>query len=121
MARIGGAGPIFGTTDKTYGIFQSVDEATAVEEFPVPRGDGEVYAVEQFGKTIAYSFEYTYITTGGPDEDDVGTGVAVTLTNPKGVEKTAYVKSITDRASIGAMVVVSGEATNWPFLDTLSS
>jgi len=118
MARIGGTGPVYGTSDKTYGIFESHDKATSVEEIELQRGDGEIYAVEQTAKREAYTFEYTYVTSGGPDEDDVGSGTAIDMPE---TGETAYIKTITGRRQKGNFRVVSGEATDWPYLNALAS
>lgn len=118
MARIGGTGPTWGTTDQAYGIFESYDRTVEVDNNELARGDGETYSVEQTHKVNTYNFEYTYVTAEGPDQDDVGTGTKITLPE---FGEVCYVQSITDRYSKGDFHKVSGTGHDWPYLGTLSS
>jgi len=121
--RIGAAGPVWGTTDVAWGIINNWDNDTTVDEAKLMRGDNEVYAVEQHSKEVAKNFEYTVINGTGPDADDVGTGTAITITDPEsgGTEGTAYVKRANLRWQKGDFKSYSIESTFWPYLGTLSS
>ena len=73
--RIGVTGPVFGTSTLAYGIIENEEKTTEVEESEIRGGDGDIIGVDQYGKKTTVSFEYTYRSAAGPDEDDVGTAV----------------------------------------------
>lgn len=75
--RIGVTGPVFGTTTLAYGIIESEEATTEVQESEIVGGDGDIIGVDQYGKKTNVSFEYTYRSDAGPDADDVGSGSVI--------------------------------------------
>jgi hypothetical protein len=116
MARLGGTFAVFGTDGETYGIVRSVEKNKTVEENPLPRGDGEVYAVEQFKEIFAYSGELVLIASGGPDFTDVGSGA--TFACPE-LDDAIYMKSLTLTETAEDWATYAFEGTSWPYLGTL--
>ena len=118
MARLGGTYAVFGTNGETYGIIRNVEKTKTVEENPLPRGDGEVYAVEQFKIINAYSGELVLIAAGGPGFDDVGSGS--TFNCPE-LGTAIYLKSLTQTKTAEDWQTYAFEGTDWPYLGTLST
>lgn len=114
--RIGIAGPVFGTSTLAYGIIENEEKETAVEESEIRGGDGDIVGVDQYGKKTNVTFEYTYRSAAGPDEDDVGSGS--TITSPE-TSTSIYVRSATDaRAKAPGYRTQRVEGTSWPDLLT---
>jgi len=112
--RIGIAGPVFGTSTLAYGIIENEEKGTEVEESEIRGGDGDIVGVDQYGKKTTVSFEYTYRTGDGPDEDDVGSGS--TITSPE-TATSIYVRSATDtRPKAPGYQTIRVEGTSWPDL-----
>ena len=113
--RIGDIGPIFGTTDQTYGYIESVEKTKEVQESEITNGQGDIVGVDQFGGKTNVSFEYTFQSiTGAVDESDVGTGVVITVPDLGG---DAYVRSATvSKSKAPGYLTYRIEATIWPDL-----
>jgi len=118
MARLGGTYAVFGTSDESYGIVTNVEKSTTVEENPLPRGDGEIYAVQQFKKTVAYSGTLRLVAAGGPDADDVGSGSTFACPD---LGDAIYIKTITQTKTGEDWQEYQFEGTAWPYLGTLST
>jgi len=118
MARLGGTYAVFGTNDETYGIISNVEKNTSVEENELPRGDGEVYAVEQFKKVVSYSGTLRMIAVGGFDAGDVGSGSTFDCPD---LGDALYIKSVTETKTGADWKEYAFEGTNWPYLGTLST
>jgi hypothetical protein len=114
--RIGYSGPVFGTTNQAYGLIQSEEANTEVQESEIIGGDGDIVGVDQYGKKTTVSFEYMYAAATGPDADDVGTGS--TITSPE-TSTAIYVRSATRSHSIAPGYRMQRiEGTEWPDLLT---
>ena len=112
--RIGAAGPVFGTSTLAYGIIENEEKTTEVEESEIRGGDGDIIGVDQYGKKTTVSFEYTYRSPDGPDEDDVGTGA--TIASPE-TATAIYVRSATEtRPKAPGYKTIRVEGTSWPDL-----
>jgi len=83
--QIGDGKLIFGTTDETYGLMDSIDFEVTAQVSEAMDGDGDIVNVEHFGKKTTCSASYIFKTTSPQDADEptqrVGTGVKVTLAN----------------------------------------
>ena len=119
-ARIGESGPIFGTTDQSYGVIENVEATTEVNEEELTDGDGDIIAVDQHGKKTTCTFEYTYKTSAdGPDLTDVGTGTAINVPDggTYGIPSTIYLRSATaTRSKAPGYLTIRCEGTSWPSL-----
>lgn len=114
--RIGITGPVFGTSTETYGIVETEEKTTEVEEQELSGGDGDIVGVDQYSKRVRVTGEYTYRAAGGPDEDDVQSGS--TITTPE-TSTSIYIRSITDRYSKApGYRTIAFEGTEWPDLLT---
>lgn len=113
-ARIGEVGLIFGTTDETYGYITDLSMNENVQEVEASDGDGEIQAVQQFGKRTDASFTYTFRVVTGAPTAQVGTGVAINLTDTVFASLDLYVKSATTNRIQNGFTTMSIEATNWP-------
>lgn len=118
MARLGGTYAVFGTTTETYGIVTNVEKSTTVEENPLPRGDGEIYAVEQFKRVTSYSGTLRLIASGGPDFDDVGSGSTFSCPD---LGDSIYIKTLTQTKTGEDWQEYQFEGTAWPYLGSLST
>ena len=79
--RVGIAGPRWGTgPDPVYGIVDSEEKETAVEESNIVAGDGDIIGSDYHGKIRNYRFDFMFKdATGLPGHDLVGTGTLITL------------------------------------------
>ena len=118
MARLGGTYAVFGTNDESYGIIKNVDKNKTVEENELPRGDGEVYAVEQFKQKFEYSGELVLIATGGFDFSDVGSGDVFACPD---LGDDIYMKSLVQTKTGEDWSSWRFEGSNWPYLGTLTT
>lgn len=113
-ARIGETGQVFGTTDETYGYITDLSINENVQEVESADGDGEIQAIQQFGKKTEASFTYTFRTGSGAPTLQVGTGTPINLTDTDFNALDLYVKSaVTNRIQNG-FTTVAIEATSWP-------
>lgn len=113
-SRIGETGQVFGTTDETYGYITDLSINENVQEVESSDGDGEIQAVQQYGKKIEASFTYTFRSALLSPVLQVGTGTAINLTDTAFAALDLFVKSaVTNRIQNG-FTTVSIEATSWP-------
>ena len=118
MPRLGGTYAVFGTNDESYGIVKNVDKNKTVEENELPRGDGEVYAVEQFKSKFEYSGELVLVAAGGFDFDDVGSGVVFECPD---LGDDIYMKSLVQTKTGEDWSSWRFEGSTWPYLGTLTT
>ena len=118
MARLGGAYAVFGTTDESYGIIRNVEKNKTVEENELPRGDGEVYAVEQYKAKFEYSGEYVAVAAGGLDYDDVGSGSVVSCPE---LDDSIYIREFAEVQTAEDWKVFRFTGSSWPHLGTLTT
>jgi hypothetical protein len=118
MARLGGTYAIFGTNNEAYGIVTNVEKTKTVEENPLPRGDGEIYAVEQFKQVVAYTGTMRFTAAGGFDHSDVGSGSVFSCPD---LGDNIYIKSVTQTKTGEDWEEYAFEGTNWPWLGSLST
>ncbi len=112
--RIGIAGPVFGTSTLAFGLIESEEKTTEVEESEIRGGDGDIVGVDQFGKKTTVSFDYTFRNGTGPDAADVGTGA--TIASPE-TATAIFVRSATESFSKApGYKTIRIEGTEWPDL-----
>ena len=112
--RIGIVGPVFGTSTLNYGLIENEEKVTEVQESEIIGGDGDIVGVDQFGKKINVTFEYLFRAALGPDETDVGTGVAITSPETATV---IFVRLVTEsRTKAPGYKMIRVEGTRWPDL-----
>jgi hypothetical protein len=68
---------VFGTTTQAWGVIENEERTEEVQESELTGGDGDIIAVDQHGKKITVTFDYTYRAAGGASESDVGSGTAI--------------------------------------------
>jgi hypothetical protein len=115
MARAGEAALKFGTTDETFGYFESLESGEAVEMAKVAAGNGDIKAVEFFGKETNVRGKYVWRTDTGSPAAAVGAGTTVTLTDAE-LGAAIYIQSATKAKSQGGFMSVDFEGWLWSAL-----
>jgi len=114
--RIGITGPVFGTTTQAYGLIENEEKTTEVQESEITGGDGDIVGVDQYGKKVNVSFDFTFRATGGVAHSDVGSGS--TITSPE-TSTAIYVRSVSETYSKApGYKTIRCEGTSWPDLLT---
>jgi len=114
--RIGVTGPVFGTSTEAWGVVENEEKTTEVQESEIVGGDGDIIGVDQYGKKVNVTFDYTYRSADGTDHDDVGSGS--TVTSPES-STAIYVRSCAESWSKApGYRTIRIEGTSWPDLLT---
>jgi len=114
--RIGISGPVFGTSTESYGIIENEEKTTEVQESEIIGGDGDIVGVDQYGKKVNVSFDFTYRASGGVTHTDVGSGS--TIASPE-TATSIYVRSVSETFSKApGYQTIRCEGSSWPDLLT---
>lgn len=113
--RLGNSRLVFGTTDETWGLVQSVSSEESVEEVEARDGCNNIVAVEQTNKMKRVTGTYLYMNqdlTNSP-AGQVGTGTQITIKTSGDI---IYISRATTDWSNGGWSQVSFDGAYYPNL-----
>lgn len=117
-ARIGETGLVFGTEDETYGYFNSLVVNPVVQEVKASDGDGEIQAVQQYGKETGVTFDYVFRTATGAPTLQVGTGTPINLVDTEFNSLDVYINSASTTRTLNGFTTVAIVGTEWAEITT---